>query len=68
MKIKIIKCSRKDYWYNNLVGKIYEVEDGKHGAIVVEKIVDKRGTTSMLIVEGDYAIIKNKYFQEDLEL
>lgn len=27
MKVKIIKCSKSSYWYNDKIGEIYEIDD-----------------------------------------
>ena len=37
MRVKIIKCSGAEYWYNSLVGKTFEVEDyGKNDFVLKE--------------------------------
>lgn len=66
MYIKIINCTRDDYWYKDMIGTVFEVKfyDEPSRSYVVDNI-DGTGNTMGSIFKGDYEIVDD---YEDHEL
>lgn len=66
MLVKIIKCNNNKYWYNNHIGKIFDVFEEEESDIYVVKYVN---SDTYLIIEHDDVEIfdRNKKIKKILD-
>jgi hypothetical protein len=57
MKVKIIKSSIESYWYNDLIGEIYEVYEFGSEYVVKESVKNKT-MIWLVISKNDCEILK----------
>ena len=55
MKVRIVKCSNKNYWYFDKIGRIYDIDD------IYEKLGDKK--SGLYLLKG----VDNLIFKNDCE-
>lgn len=66
MLVKIIKCNNNKYWYNNHIGKIFDVFEEEESDIYIVKYVN---SDTYLIIEHDDVEIfdRNKKIKKILD-
>lgn len=60
MDVKIIKCSKSTYWYNNKVGQTIEVDEAPHNPLGYRVSSQKGVLTGIISFEDAEVLPKTK--------